>query len=275
MLVHRPLQLLREHRLINRIRQLNWQRDALIAVCAVFLFAFIGPFGTFSQLTFMPRLVFWSIAILGGGILFWTIIQSVINFKQLQRFPKFMRLMLGAFLAAFPGTFLILFDKLMFMAEPITLQRMPWIWFTVFIISIAIGALHTFTHFGKSLSQNKAHKVELDALHIKTDAGILTFLERLPADIGSDLVSLSMQDHYMEVVTLEGTTTLHMKLADALEELKNYPGLRVHRSHWVAESEVQTLKRQGRNSIALLKDGRTLPVSARYKKALEALIGTV
>ena len=101
----------------------------------------------------------------------------------------------------------------------------------------------------------------------------MRFLDRIPNNLGSELVSITKQDHYMEVITKQGSKTLHMKMADAVAELKNYPGLQIHRSHWVASDEILTLKRQGRKTFALLKDGRALPVSTTFKEPLVSLIG--
>ena len=258
--------------LLNKFRRLNWQRDALIGISAVLLFAFVGPFDTYAQLKFLPRLAFWSAAILGYGILFWAIIIRIIEHKGLSYVPKFARLLAGAFIAAFPGALLISLNKYIFMGQLIISQNLPWLWFTVFTISVGISALHTFTHFGKSLSVTKSDQQDLISLHLDTDPKILKFLDRLPDNLGVSLISMSMQDHYMKVVTKQGSAMLHMKLADAVAELENYPGQRIHRSHWVANSEVHSLKRNGRDSEVLLSDGQTLPVSRVHKANLVSLL---
>ena len=53
-----------------------------------------------------------------------------------------------------------------------------------------------------------------------------------------------------------------------MELLKNYPGARIHRSHWVADNAILNVKKNGRSNAVSLVDGRTLPVSEKYKGSL-------
>jgi len=55
-----------------------------------------------------------------------------------------------------------------------------------------------------------------------------------------------------------------MRLADAIKELGNLKGVRVHRSHWVAQQHLIDIKKDGRRFVAVLSDDRRLPVSAPY-----------
>ena len=93
------------------------------------------------------------------------------------------------------------------------------------------------------------------------------FLKRLPVAERAGLVSLSMQDHYVEANTRAAQHMLRMRFAEALSELEDYPGLRIHRSHWVADAAVERLVRSGGRTLALLPDGRRLPISETYRQA--------
>ena len=90
------------------------------------------------------------------------------------------------------------------------------------------------------------------------------FLARLPAHLGSELLYLSMEDHYLRVVTREGNALILLRMRDALTELEDYPGFQVHRSHWVAEGAIEGVKRDGRRYLLTLRDGRDIPVSRSY-----------
>jgi len=95
-------------------------------------------------------------------------------------------------------------------------------------------------------------------------------MSRLPAELrGGAILSISMQDHYAEVTTTEGSALILMRLADAMDLLDGCPGLRIHRSHWVALGAVEGIERQGRKVQVLLSDGRRLPVGATYLKAVQ------
>jgi hypothetical protein len=86
------------------------------------------------------------------------------------------------------------------------------------------------------------------------------FLNRLPADIARDLVALEMEDHYVRAHAPGRSTLLLMRMRDAEAELAGVPGLRVHRSWWVAQDAVVRSFRQGRNLRLKLRGGLEAPV---------------
>lgn len=90
------------------------------------------------------------------------------------------------------------------------------------------------------------------------------FLDRLPPTLGTALISLTSQDHYVEVTTVKGRELIHMRFSDALEELADYPGQQIHRSHWISAHAFTGITRENGRLIAHLADGRTLPVSRSF-----------
>lgn len=97
------------------------------------------------------------------------------------------------------------------------------------------------------------------------------FLQRLPPDLGTALISVSSQDHYVEAVTTTGHTLIHMRFADALAELADYPGQQIHRSHWISTLAFTGLTRDGERLLAHLSDGRQLPVSRSFAASARAM----
>ncbi len=96
-------------------------------------------------------------------------------------------------------------------------------------------------------------------------------LDRLPPALRGKLRYLSMQDHYVEVVTDKGSHLLLMRLADAIAETDGAEGLQVHRSHWVARDAVAGSGRRGERVVLRLVDGTELPVSrAKLREVREA-----
>tara|TARA_R110000868_G_scaffold411515_1_gene704962 strand:- start:32736 stop:33665 length:930 start_codon:yes stop_codon:yes gene_type:complete len=97
------------------------------------------------------------------------------------------------------------------------------------------------------------------------------FLKRLPPDLGRDIIRVSALDHYVEVQTRAGTTLLLMRFADALEELEDIGGLRIHRSHWVARQAIRRVLRQDRALLVEMVDGARLPVSRSQQGGVRAI----
>ncbi|MEM7267818.1 MAG: LytTR family DNA-binding domain-containing protein [Pseudomonadota bacterium] len=94
------------------------------------------------------------------------------------------------------------------------------------------------------------------------------FFKRLKPALGRDLVRLSMQDHYLEVVTKAGSDLILLRFSDALEEVADLPGWRIHRSHWVAEDGIADVKRADGKTMVQTLDGAELPVSRTYLPVL-------
>jgi hypothetical protein len=96
------------------------------------------------------------------------------------------------------------------------------------------------------------------------------FLDRLPSRLGRQLLALSAEDHYLRVHTAQGDDLLLCRLSEAEAELAGFPGLRVHRSWWVARAAVTGGRRLGEKQVLTLSNGLEVPVSRTYLQAARA-----
>ena len=87
------------------------------------------------------------------------------------------------------------------------------------------------------------------------------FLDRLPPALGSELIALEMEDHYVRAHTALGSELVLLRMRDAVAELDSMDGEQVHRSWWVARGAVADVKREGRNVRLVLDNGLEAPVS--------------
>ena len=99
-------------------------------------------------------------------------------------------------------------------------------------------------------------------------------LRRLPYDVRGEIVCLNMEDHYVRVHTTRGSGLVLMRFSDAIAELEATPGLRIHRSWWVAARAVAEVDRSARSTKARLVNGLLAPVSQPYIQALLQMIET-
>ena len=87
------------------------------------------------------------------------------------------------------------------------------------------------------------------------------------------ILSLSAQDHYVEITTELGAELCLLRLGDAIAETAPEEGFQIHRSHWVAKSAIVELTTKGSVGQVRLIDGRVLTVSqsrlADFKNYLE------
>lgn len=94
-------------------------------------------------------------------------------------------------------------------------------------------------------------------------------LDQLPPELGSEVIALEMEDHYVRVHTMLGSHLVLMRLRDAMMYVADSEGRQVHRSWWVARLAVEDVKREGRNVRLVLasseqgseQDGVEAPVS--------------
>jgi hypothetical protein len=94
--------------------------------------------------------------------------------------------------------------------------------------------------------------------------------EKVPPRLGRDLVALSAELHYLRVVTKAGDALILFSFGRALPLVAGIPGLRIHRSHWVALAHVEEVRRSGERVSVRLVTGLELPVSRAARPALRA-----
>ena len=97
-----------------------------------------------------------------------------------------------------------------------------------------------------------------------------SIFDRLPRRLGTDLIYLTVDDHYVEAHTGAGSAILLMRFADAVTELSDR-GLQVHRSYWVAKRYMKRLVRRDGRTILRLITGEEIPVSRTYLSAARAV----
>ncbi len=92
--------------------------------------------------------------------------------------------------------------------------------------------------------------------------------DQLPAELGSAIIALEMEDHYLRVHTLLGSALVLMRLRDGIALLGDLEGMQVHRSWWVARSAVEEVVRDGRNIRLKLPRGIEAPIARANVAAL-------
>ena len=93
--------------------------------------------------------------------------------------------------------------------------------------------------------------------------------DRLPRRLGTDLIYLTVDDHYVKAHTSAGSAIILMRFADAVAELSDH-GLQVHRSYWVARRYLKRLVQKEGRTVLRLSNGQEIPVSRTYLAAVRA-----
>ena len=95
--------------------------------------------------------------------------------------------------------------------------------------------------------------------------------DRLPRTIGTDLIYLKVEDHYVKAFTPAGSGLILMRFADAVAELSAH-GLQVHRSYWVAKRYMKRVLQKDGRTVLRLTTGQEIPVSRTYLRTVRAAL---
>ncbi len=254
-----PLQVaLRELQTLARSPRFWIGMGAVIAILAV-----AAPFNTGDGLSFPGLIVYWSIIAVCTFFIAMPVSAATGAFLYQRGVPEVFTWIAGGIVSAFP--------------------------ITAFVLSVNHGLFGLWRNANTSLLEfhlyNTAIAVAVVTIYylLSLDARskqklVLTetspFFDRLPAALGTDIVTLQAQDHYLKVTTPIGSEMILMRLGDAEKELAGVAGLRVHRSWWAAKKHISELKRDGDRVFLEMSNGEEIPVSRSYtKRVRETLAG--
>lgn len=230
-----------------------------LLLCVAFVLGITGPFGTYESLALLPRMAYWTgiaIATYFTGV---GTVYLIVNTIWQERGPGVVGYAIAGLAAGIPVALVVTLINAQIFTGP---ERLPDLLALVAYcaaisgtVSIIISVLAPYASVAEPAVQPAAAP--------KRPA----ILDRLPVHLRGRLLYLSMQDHYVDVRTDRGNTLLLMRLGDAINETRGTPGLRIHRSHWVALDAVAGSTRRDGRPFVKMEDGELLPVSRSYHAA--------
>jgi DNA-binding LytR/AlgR family response regulator len=259
---------------LRELRALSASKNLWLTFAAiVLLFAFTGPFGTMDQLRFLPRLAYW----LGLHLMAWTaaLVCAVLgNVLLINRISvMFWRMMIGAIAAAVPIGLITQFTQLAWFGiapRPSNILSDILLAVPLCVIFCTISYM-TMATAVMDADSGAAPSTEATLESSQTQTAPL--MRRLRPENRGVLQHLAVEDHYTVVHTSLGRELLLLRFSDAIAEVGTTPGLRVHRSHWVADHFVAGLHRADGRLVLRLADGSEVPVSRTYAGEVRARFG--
>ena len=223
-----------------------------IWLAASFVATLAGPFETLGM-ALPARAIYWTFAI--GLAIAMSIVIIRRAYDKLTLEPRFLRGVAGALVfAAIYATILTYVGKFVFETSN-RFPDLPQMFLYVAPVAVAVtGIVHLFVAEEPPAAASMSAQPRI--------------FKRMKPGLGRSLVRLSMQDHYVETVTEQGSQLILMRFADALDEVEGIEGWRIHRSHWVAGAAIRDVRRDGAKTLLVLSDGAELPVSRTYLPAL-------
>lgn len=244
--------------------------DMLIMVAIGLLLGYLGPFGSASALGAM-NYAYWVIVCLIG---FW-VYRPIIYFgdhylqKYLHRFGY--RLVLSTLAASIVMSAIVPVLTIVFFQ-----YDQPWcgLFLNSLPKTLAIGGAITVVSILEARLGEHKQQLQISEQLLAEQARAVNshdplasaepLLEQLPANKRGQLLAIETQDHYLKIYTDQGHHLVLMRLKDALTLLKDYPGLQIHRSWWVAEAAITGTQKADRKTWLVLTNDVQAPVSRTF-----------
>ncbi len=237
-----------------------------VAVAIGVALALLRPFGS-TGVPFATGLIYWLSMTLGGYLLFRPIMLGATRIAARLDFPVPAVFAAATLIASAPLTILVHFaSKWAFGSAAENFSQMVALYGNVLVI--AAGVTSIFWLLGRSGAAPSVATVASDLPPPAPDRP--GFVDRLPLHLGTELIALEMEDHYVRAHTAKGSTLILLRMRDAVTELAMIPGAQVHRSWWVARAGVASVDHQGRNIRLCLTNGLVVPVARNSVAPLAA-----
>lgn len=230
----------------------EWREVGALWLGLTVLATLAGPFGTMDALSLRPRAVYWGGVIAGAIVLHFAL-------RRLQQYLPAHRAMRAAVSVAYA----VILGGLVFGLNVVLFSgwhagNMAGFLWLVMIVLVIAGAIHVLMIWLRPANAPEGDTTAVD-----------TFIARLPLQKRGPLIRLEAQDHYLLVVTRNGSELVLMRMADAEAALQG-AGIRVHRSHWVVPEEILRVERRQGRAVLCMADGTEVPVSRSNLPALRA-----
>jgi hypothetical protein len=245
----------------------EWLRDIAISVVTNIWIALMGPFGAYHLTPVAARLVTYLsmclVAVIGYGLSG----RLAVEWGRRRGWPAWLCLPASVLLMSVPMSRLVAFVVPTLAPAAADTAALEWYRQTItLMLPVSFAYLVAYAIWGRRAS------LRIDA-SVAPEAGLRPRLaRRISAGLGADVVALQAEDHYVRVHTQSGSELLLMRLSDAIAELDGLPGLRVHRSWWVASEAIVGREEKGRNLRLRLRDGLLAPVARKAAADVKALI---
>lgn len=246
----------------------------LLAAISVGLFlGFTGPFGSYPAFPTGIRYAFW----LGLAVVGMAAVVAADTALPLTRLgARAIRTGAVALVSALPMTFVVAWT--MSLVQPgrvYTPQQLPALFAAVAVIQLLIACATIITARPAEGAEGSGHQSACPESGAETLPDIFppALLSRLPPGIGSDVIALETEDHYLRVHAAGGSALILMRMADAVALIDPRLGVQVHRRWWVAQAAVAGMRMEGQKlSLRLINDalvpvGRTFAAAAKTRFA--------
>ncbi len=226
-----------------------------------------GPFGTYAAMSFGMRVIYWGILVSLGVVLGFATYAMTIHLLKSERRRIFPIVAAAIMTVAYAPLVIALRTGFSSAAEGLDVNGLA-ITVNVFVVTAAVFLFRQVLH--KAPLTSPFETSETSEIEQSTEVEpVPRLMRRLSDDVKGHILRLSANNHHVDVVTVNGTAVLRMRLTDAIDEMEPIKGLCVHRSHWVTHSAIARIERMSAHKTCVhLINGDEIPASRKYRDNL-------
>jgi hypothetical protein len=240
----------------------------LLAIVAAVI---AGPFDTLSRLTLAERIMYWS------GVVVFSVFTATLAQKLLSGYlrgaSEGLAILLDSAVLTVLFSPIAYFWTLLFFEIDANGADFIHVVMNVLLVALVIFATRKLVFDWAKLSAfERSQSGAVPAIRQPSDSlapGFPRLARRIPEDDPGPIRRIEAMDHFVTVVTEKDSYQLRLRFADAVDEMDGVPGLVTHRSHWVARQVVDDVERKNGRLFLRLSCGHRIPVSRKYRPALE------
>lgn len=245
-------------------------RPILAAIAVGLFLGFAGPFGSYPAFPTATRYAFW-LGLTVAGVVATVAADAVLPLTRNR--AGLIRTGAIALVSALPMTFVVAWT--LSLVQPgrfFTPQQLPALFAAVAAVQLLIAYATTITSPAADDAGAPAPVPTLPEPEAEAIPAVFpsALLNRLPPGIGSDIIALETEDHYLRVHAAGGSALILMRMADAVTMLDPQLGAQVHRRWWVAQAAVMGMRTEGQKLSLCLIDNSLVPVGRTFAAAVKA-----
>ncbi len=241
--------------------------ELLVMVALGLLVGLLGPFGTFAAPP-AQRMVSWVIWLLAGYALFRPTNIVAGWLCEATGLPGFAGKLLALVVASVPLTLIV---TMMVSGSGFgDVLRWSGFWtmyLYICVIAVVVSVVMSAVFGGRDQSPAAPVLTSSEPPASSSPPAVPTL--PLPPGFGP-VRALKGEDHYVRVIGEGREELILMRMRDAIKQVGNADGLRVHRSWWVAKAAVASVRRDGRTAVITLISGHEAPVARDMMPQLRA-----
>lgn len=240
-----------------------WIRRLAYATAAGVFLGALGAFGTFVSAPLVNRIADWVVMFWVGTLLYPVLTAAAMIQGRRWGVSVWFSVPIAVTVASLPMALAAIWSTRLFIGTR-DLAFLP----TYFqVLLVALPAVGLYVAWRSRLEPRAAPDAGAPAEPAPIPP---RFLARLPARLGTDLICLQMEDHYVRAHTTLGSDLILMRMRDAVAELDSLAGQQVHRSWWVAARAVTGHRHEDRKLILILSNGLEVPVARSAVASVKA-----